>query len=200
MLTGWRTRSRRRAAHGAMNREIRQLRGGRWCRFEMMEERRLLDADPIKVGVTYLEDDSGHDANGDTFQVAFEGGAPGTELTHLVIDGDHYAPGLSFGDMIFDTVKAGLGADGAFPLQIISSTGIGNVTWHVDDGSSQLTFDFQGFNAGDKLIFTVDVDEMQDFTPGTTDVNLINQGMDPIASGVEFQASKLLADFKAPHY
>jgi hypothetical protein len=161
-----------------------------------MEERRLLDADPIRIGVTYLEDDSGHDAHGDMLQIAFEGGAPGTELTHLVIDGDHYAPGLSFGDMIFDTVNGGLGADGAFPLQVLSSSGIGNVSWHVEDGSSLLTFDFQGFNAGEKLIFTVDVDEMQDFTPGTTDINTINQGMDPIASGVEFQGSHLTAAFQ----
>ncbi len=201
LLTGWRRRNRRlAAARRATAIEIKQLRAGRYCRFEAMEERRLLNADPIKVGVTYLEDDSGHDANGDTFQIAFEGGAPGTELTHLVIDGDHYTPGLSFGDMIFDTVKGGLGADGAFPLQILSSTGIGSVTWHVDDGSSLLTFDFQGFHAGDKLVFTIDVDEVQDFTPGTTDIDTINQGIDPIASGVEFQGSHLTADFTAPHY
>src|SRR5438132_10294746 len=170
MLSGWRRKNRRiSAARRAAASEIKQLQGGRFCRFEAMEERRLLDADPIRIGVIYIEDDSGHDAHGDTFQISFEGGAPGTELTHLVIDGDHYAPGLSFGDMIFDTVKGGLGADGAFPLQVLSSSGIGNVTWHVDDGSSLLTFDFQGFNAGDKLIFTIDVDEVQDFTPGTTD-------------------------------
>src|SRR5438270_11981728 len=105
-MSGWRSGlRRRRAAHRAMQTEIRQLQAGRYCRFEAMEERRLLDADPIKIGVTYLEDDSGQDAHGDTFQIAFEGGAPGTELTHLTIDGDHYAPGLPFGDMIFDTVK-----------------------------------------------------------------------------------------------
>src|SRR5204863_4438827 len=122
LLSGWRSKNRRlHAARRAVQGEIRQLQGGRYCRFETMEERRLLDADPIRIGVTYLEDDSGHDAHGDTLQIAFEGGAPGTELTHLVIDGDHYAPGLSFGDMIFDTAQGGLGADGAFPLHLVSS-------------------------------------------------------------------------------
>jgi protocatechuate 3,4-dioxygenase beta subunit len=188
------------SARSVVQSEIRQLQAGRFCRFEIMEERRLLDADPIRVGVTYLEDDSGHDAGGDTFQVSFEGGAPGTELTHLLIDGDHYAPGLSYGDMIFDTVQGGLGADGAFPFKVLSSTGIGSVTAHVDDGSSQLRLDFTGFHAGEKLIFSIDVDEVQDFTPGTTDLTTINQGVDPIASGVEFQGSHLTADFKAPHY
>src|SRR2546421_7726793 len=105
-----------------------QRQTARHCRFEAMEERRLLDADPIKIGVTYLEDDSGHDNQGDTFQISFEGGAPGTELTHLEINGDHYTPGLSYGDMIFDTVRGGLGVDGAFPVQVLSSTGIAHVS------------------------------------------------------------------------
>jgi hypothetical protein len=36
----------------------------RKCRFEQMEDRRLLNADPIRVGVTYLETDSGSDRTG----------------------------------------------------------------------------------------------------------------------------------------
>jgi protocatechuate 3,4-dioxygenase beta subunit len=188
-----------RPVHGSLARETRQLSSGRICRFETMEERRLLDADPIRVGVIYIEDDSGHDGHGDTFQISFEGGAPGTQLTHLVIDGDHYTPGLSYGDMILDTVQGGLGADGAYPFQVLSSDGV-TVSANVQDGSSLLTFDFQNFTAGKKLTFTIDVDEVQDYTPGTTDVNEINQGIDPIASGIEFQNSHLSASFTAPHY
>jgi serine-aspartate repeat-containing protein C/D/E len=201
LVTGFGRKNRHaRIARRSIKSEIRQLQAGRYCRFEAMEERRLLDADPIKIGVTYLEDDSGHDNAGDTFQVSFQGGAPGTELTHLEINGDHYAPGISYGDMIFDTTAGGIGVDGAFPVQVISSTGIGSVSWHVDDGSSLLKFDFQGFTAGEKLIFTVDVDEVQQLDPGVTDINTINQGLDPIASGVEFQGSHMTADFHAPHY
>jgi serine-aspartate repeat-containing protein C/D/E len=180
--------------------EIRQLQAGRFCRFEAMEERRLLDADPIKIGITYFEGDSGSDLHGDTFQVMFEGGAANSELTRLVIDGDHAPAGLSFADMIFDTVKGGLGADEAFALQVTSSTGIDQVTWQVADGGTSLVFEFRGFNAGEKLVFSVDVDEVQDFDPAVTDINQINEGIDPIASGVEFQGSKFTADFHAPHY
>jgi protocatechuate 3,4-dioxygenase beta subunit len=172
----------------------------RRCRFEALEERRLLTADPIKVGVTYVEEDSGSDLHGDTFEILFEGGAPGTEMTRLEINGDQGTTGLSVGDMIFDTIKGGLGADEAFPLQIISSSGIDSVTWQLTDGGSKLVFQFTGFQKGEKLVFTVDVDEVQDFDPSQTNQTIINEGIDPIASGVEFQGSLLTADFKAKHY
>ena len=165
-----------------------------------MEDRRLLNADPIRVGVTYLETDSGSDLHGDRFEVLFEGGAPGTELTRLVIDGDKGVPGLSAGDLIFDTQEGGLGADHAFPLQIISSSGIDHVSWQVADGGTKLVFEFRGFHAGEKLVFTIDVDEVQDLDPAETDVQRINEGIDPIASGVEFQGTRASATFQAPHY
>jgi hypothetical protein len=201
LLTAWRGKKHpSRALRRRGGRSTRQTAAARQCRFETMEERRLLDADPIKIGVTYLEADSGSDKHGDTFQVLFEGGAAGTELTQLVIDGEHTPGGLSVGDMIFDTIKGGLGADEAFPLQVISSTGIDQVSWQVSDGGTSLVFEFHGFQAGEKLIFSVDVDEVQQFDPNETNLQLINEGIDPIASGVEFQGSHLTADFQAPHY
>jgi hypothetical protein len=156
----------RQLARGGERQEPRNV--ARQCRFETMEERRLLDADPIKIGAIYLEADSGSDQHGDTFQILFEGGATGSELTRLVIDGDQGSAGLSVGDMIFDTVKGGHGADEAFPLQVVSSTGIDHVSWQVSDGGSKLIFEFRGFNAGEKLVFSIDVDEVQDFDPSET--------------------------------
>jgi len=204
LLSGWR---KRRAVDGphklpraGRRKSPAAKQAARHCRFETMEERRLLDADPLKIGVTYLEEDSGSDLHGDTFQVQFEGGAPGTELTRLIIDGDHGPAGLSVGDMIFDTLKSGLGADEAFNLQVVSSTGIQHVSWQVSDGGSQLTFEFSGFHAGEKLIFSIDVDEVQDFDPSETNQATINEGIDPIASGVEFQGSQLTAEFETPHF
>jgi serine-aspartate repeat-containing protein C/D/E len=172
----------------------------RRCLFESMEPRHMLNAAPIHLGVVYFEEDSGADHHGDTFEILFEGGAPGTKLKQLVIDGDHGPAGLSFGDMIFDTAKGGLGADEAFNFQIVSADGIGRVTATVHDGGTRLVLDFEGFDAGEKLLFSIDVDEVQDFTPGETNLDLINQGLDPIASGVEFQGSHLSATFTAPHY
>src|SRR5687767_9760921 len=71
----------------------------RRCRFETMEERQLMDADPIKLGVVYIEEDGGSDQHGDTFEVMFEGGAANTELTRLVINTDQGAIGRSVGDL-----------------------------------------------------------------------------------------------------
>lgn len=45
----------------------------RRCRFEMMEPRRMLDADPIRVGAVYIEEDLGSDLHGDTSEVTSEG-------------------------------------------------------------------------------------------------------------------------------
>ncbi len=206
LLSGWGKRAATQGASALLpaprrkSPAAKRAATARHCRFESMEERRLLDADPLKIGVTYLEEDSGSDLHGDTFQVLFEGGAAGTELTRLVIDGDHGPAGLSVGDMIFDTLNSGLGADDAFTLQVISSTGIQHVSWQVSDGGSQLTFEFSGFHAGEKLIFSIDVDEVQDFDPAETNQQTINEGIDPIASGVEFQGSQLTAEFHAPHF
>ena len=61
--------------------------GPRRCQFESMEERRMLTADPVVVGATYFEMDDGTDGVPDQFQITFKGGAPGTELTRVVIDG-----------------------------------------------------------------------------------------------------------------
>jgi hypothetical protein len=148
----------------------------------MMEERRMMDADPIKIGAVYIEQDSGSDLHGDTFEIQFEGGQSGSELTRLVIDTDQGPAGRSVGDLIFDTVKGGWGADEAFALQIVSKNGIEDVKWHVEDGGTRLVFDFKGFHAGDKLVFSIDVDEIQDYDPSITNQDLINEGVDPIRS------------------
>ena len=111
--------------------------------------------------------------------------------------------GLSLGDVIFDTAPTGLGADAAAAFhveQLISSNPNARVDAHVNDGESILVLDFYGFGAGDKLVFSIDVDEVQFFETSETDVQKINDGIDPITSGVEFQGSELVASFTAPHY
>ena len=48
----------------------------RLCRFESMEPRQLLAADPLHVGAVYVEEDSGSDLHGDSFYLTFQGGLP----------------------------------------------------------------------------------------------------------------------------
>jgi hypothetical protein len=63
-----------------------------------------------------------------------------------------------------------------------------------------LILDLTGFRAGDKLVFTIDVDEVQGFDPAEVDLEAINERIDPVASGVEFHGSRLTATFLAPHF
>ena len=79
-------------------------------RGETLEPRALMAANPIHVGVTYLETDyletgadEVKDKFPDRFQVSFTGGAPDTELKELRISTDKDQDGYSVGDLIFDT-------------------------------------------------------------------------------------------------
>jgi len=171
--------------------------------FEIMESRQLLAADPLYVGAVYIEEDIGSDLHGDTFEITFEGGAADTQLSRLTIRTDQNVPGLSSGDLIFDTREEGLGADHAFPFTLVAlqtADPQAAVRATVDDGGLALVLELTGFRAGDKLVLTIDVDEVQGFDAGETDFDAINESVDPLASGVEFQGSQLIAVFSAPHY
>ncbi|MEW4566148.1 SdrD B-like domain-containing protein [Bremerella sp. JC770] len=182
--------------NAALNRPVRS-RG-----IETLEARRVMSADPIRLGAIYHEEDgAGGDDHGDTFIVTFEGGADGTQLTRLIFDGDQIEnfgnlPGLSTGDMIFDITPGGLGADAAFPFQIVSANGIDSITATVTDGGSRLILDFVGFDAGEELKFSIDVDEVIIYDPNNPGETLI----DPIASGAEFHGTLLTGEFSAAHY
>lgn len=194
-------RARRRLA--AQKRAAAAVKTPRRVLFETMESRRLLSASPLSLGMVYIEEDIGSDLHGDRFEITFSGGAAGTQLTRLVINGDQGEPGFSRGDVIFDTAPGNLGADNAVGFaveQLISSNPQARVEAHVQDGSSLLVLDFHGFQAGDRLVFSIDVDEIEDVDPTETDLEIINEGLDPITSGVEFQSSQLTATFTAPHY
>jgi serine-aspartate repeat-containing protein C/D/E len=160
----------------------------RKCRLEQMEPRMLLSASPIQLGMVYYEDATGTDESGDTFELTFQGGAPGTELTRLIIDTDKLGDGLTIGDCFFDTEPGGLGAFGYGPFAVVSSEGIDRYQVFVSDGGTKLVLEFTGFHAGDRFLFTIDVDEMGFLGPNA------------VAEGNEFEGSRLTAYFVAPHY
>ena len=127
-----------------------------------MEPRQMLSASPLVLGSVYIEEDLGSDLHGDRFEVTFAGGAANTQLTRLLISGDQNEPGFNVGDVFFDTEPGGLGADHAMPFhieQLIARDPNAAVTAHVQDGTLLLALDFRNFYAGDKLVFTIDVDE-----------------------------------------
>lgn len=169
---------------------------------ESLESRVLFNVDPVWVGGVYVEEDNGGDAHGDSFYITFRGGAAGTQLTRLVIDTDQGAPGFSTGDNLFDTLDGGLGSDHAFPFKLELMTAQASnarVSAEVSDGGMQLVLTFENFFAGDKVKFSIDVDEVQRYRGQPTPAAL-NPDIDPITSGVEFADSRILATFVAPHF
>ncbi len=175
---------------------------------ERLEPRRLLAADPIHVGVVYIEtdylesdQDVGGDSRGDRFVLSFTGGAPETELRELRIRTDKDGDGISVGDPIYDTLPTGRGKNGAHGFQIVRTQAadgrsIGAVA-EVADGGQELVLRLSNFRAGDRLEFTIDVDEV---LRNAVDLAVFNDRLDVITSGQEFQDSILEATFDAPHY
>ena len=166
----------------------------RRCYFEVMEQRRVLSADPVIAGITYLEGDAGEDSTPDHFEVTFDGGADTTQMTQFVINGDQDGNGIrSDGDMFFDVNQALPGTGGFHPFLFDAANSVGIAAsdiegFTVSEDGMVLTVDLKNFEAGDKLAFTIDVDEVERFRT------------DKIASGVEFEATLFKATFVDDNY
>ncbi len=171
----------------------------RVTRFEQLEIRNPLTASPtpdIHLGAVYLDPASGNDQSPNVIQVTFQGGSPGTQLNQIIINGDKDHNGkYSSGEILFDTAPGGQGVFGSSPFQIVQANGFTVIGFQVVDGEQQLVINLQGFTAGDKLIFSIDVDEAQFVDPedGSVDVNAVVEGN-------EFQRSIMTGSFTAPHF
>ncbi|MEO1495700.1 MAG: SdrD B-like domain-containing protein [Planctomycetota bacterium] len=170
----------------------RLARAPRRSRLEACEERRLLAAD-VLLGSVYFEEATGDDSEADVVQVSFVGGADGTTLDRLVIDGDKQGDGLTSGDLFFDLNATDPGSFGSVGLTVLESDGFDVTSVSVADGGSQVVFTFSGFDAGEKLVFSADVDEAQFVDGATIDTNAL-------VEGGEFQRSKLSGEFSAPGF
>jgi len=161
--------------------------------FEELEPRKLLAGD-LHLGAVYFEEATGDDSEGDTIEVTFEGGAQGSQLTELIIDGDKKLDGLTEGDPFFDTAAGGAGAFQSVPLSMLSHDGFEVVDARVSDGGTRISFHFRDFDAGEKFVFSVDVDEAS-FVVGAGHIEATS-----VVEGGEFQRSHLVGVFAAPHH
>ncbi len=101
-------------------------------------------------------------------------------------------------------MEAGLGADHAFNFTVESldtRDSRAKVKATVVDGGMQLKLEFEHFYAGDRLFFSIDVDEVQHFDPQETNRDEINSGLDPSlrgssSKGVSFRRLSLLRTLK----
>jgi serine-aspartate repeat-containing protein C/D/E len=183
-------------ASAQTSRRRASIQGRRRCQVETLETRRLMAGDvvpQVMLGSVYFEEATGDDSLPDLIQVSFEGGATGTTLNRLVIDGDKFGDGLSTGDVFFDIADGGLGAFGDVGFSIVSNNGFTVNSVAVVDGGSQIIFTFTGFDAGEIFEFSLDADEAQFVQGQTVDSNAL-------VEGGEFQRSKLTGTFSAPHY
>ncbi|MFO0789857.1 MAG: SdrD B-like domain-containing protein [Pirellulales bacterium] len=189
--------SNRSAQAERINRNFKQRpRGTRRCQMEELEARRLFATDVaphVLLGATYFEEATGDDTKPDILQVSFTGGAAGTTLNQITINGDKRKDGLSDGDVFFDTAAGGLGAFSYDGLKIVSADGFTVNSVTVVDGGSQIIFDLTGFDAGEKLVFSVDADEAQYVDGANVDAN-------SLVEGEEFQRSWLEGKFTAVGY
>lgn len=163
----------------------------RICRFELMEPRQMLSADisPIHIGAVYLEDGSGLDQDtADQIEITYLGGAADTQLSQVTIRTDKDGDGLTGGDPFCDTAAGGLGAYAPMDLEIVESNGFTVVNVDYADGGTEITFTFSGFDAGERLVFSLDFDEWQGETANA------------VVEGWEFQGSILSATFTSDHY
>src|SRR5262245_31009436 len=151
------------------------------------------DMPQVLLGSVYFEEATGDDSQPDVIEVSFVGGAAGTTMTRLTIDGDKHGNGLTEGDVFFDTAAGGLGVYDFAGLEIVSTAGFTITGIHVIDGGSQIIFDLAGFDAGEKLVFSVDADEAQFIEGDTVEAN-------SLVEGAEFQRSIMTGEFKAVGY
>jgi serine-aspartate repeat-containing protein C/D/E len=166
----------------------------RRCHFERMEPRQVLSVNPVVAGITYLETDGGEDRAPDYFEVTFRGGSTTTQMTQFVINGDQDGNSVrSQGDMIFHVGPGITGAAESHPFQYVAGRSIGvNASdvlgVQVSEDGLRLTVTVRNFVAGDRMAFSLDVDEIE--TPR----------IDKIASGVEFEGTLFTAQFSDPHF
>ncbi len=192
----------RRNRKRSQNADVRRESNRRLCRFEELEKRELLAADPISVGVVYAE--QGVEALGDKFYVAWVGGEAGsTTLDSLTINLDKNGNGkLDDGENFFDVSPDGAGVYSSVPFTVLEATeGVG-YSYEVEDGGTTLTISFTNFKAGDKFVFALDVDEYQTSVDGEqNNDNSIVEGGEFGGSVVKgIAGSTVSATFSSEHY
>ncbi|MCI0332504.1 MAG: hypothetical protein L0228_04700 [Planctomycetes bacterium] len=186
---------RPRPRSGSSSNRLASNRSPRRCQIEELESRRMMagDVPQVLLGSVYFEEATGDDSQPDIIEVSFGGGAAGTTLNRLTINGDKQQNGLTEGDVFFDTAAGGLGVFDFAGLTITSANGFTVNSVTVVDGGSQIVFDLTGFDAGEKLVFSLDADEAQFIEGDNIEAN-------SLVEGAEFQRSIMTGEFSAVGY
>jgi protocatechuate 3,4-dioxygenase beta subunit len=164
----------------------------RICRVESLESRKMMATD-LQMGAVYYDPHAGDGLQPQLFYINFQGGADGTQLTHLTINLNKNGtatvvdPGPTSNDDFFHTASSTYMPSQGFPLSVVSADGVTVTNATVQNDSTELDLDFSGFTAGKTLVFSIKVDEAQD--PNNV-----------VVEGAEFQGAQLTATFSNPNY
>jgi len=160
-----------------------------------MEPRQLLSAAPpqIHFGSVFFDAAPGTNTTPDTIQITFQGGAPNTQLTQLVIDGSKQQLGLAVGDVVWEAPDGA--PTGTSPVTVVSHTGFQVLSVVAANGGTQIVITFQGFVPGDMLVLSANAEEVTAIDPVTNVPTLA-----PLVKGNDFQSSHLVGTFTAPHF
>ena len=169
----------------------------RICRFEQIEQRHMMTASPaaVEVGITEVDPGVADKSQPNVFQVSFQGGAPGTELTQLVIDTSKNGGPLAVNDLVFNTAAGGIGTANPQPFTVVSDSGFQVTGYQVQNDSSLLTINLSGFVAGDTLTFSIGVEQVTAIDPVTSAVSL-----NAVVTGSAFAGAQASATFVATGY
>ena len=167
----------------------------RCCAFEKMEPRQLLSGAPpqIHFGSVFFDASPGTNTSPDTIQITFQGGAPNTQLTQLVIDGSKNQLGLAVGDDVWEAPPGS--PSGTSPVTVVSHTGFQVLSVTATNGGSQIVITFSGFVPGDMLVLSATAEEVTAIDPVSGAPTLA-----PLTKGNDFQSSHLVGTFTAPHF
>ena len=149
----------------------------------------------MDVGITEVDAGAVNKSQPNVFQVNFQGGAPGTELTQLVINTSKNGGPLAVNDLVFDTAAGGIGTADPQPFTVVSDSGFQVTGYQVQNDSSLLTINLSGFTAGDTLTFSIGVEQVTAINPVTSAVSL-----NAVVTGAAFAGHTLRPRFVATGY
>jgi protocatechuate 3,4-dioxygenase beta subunit len=176
----------------------------RTCRIEAIEPRQMLSAvaPMLNIGATYYQPHDGNETIGSLLYISWNGGAPGTALTDILIDTHKVAGNTpqftvatpADGDVLFNTGPTELsGTLGGIPLSILQWTGTTQPTITVSNDSTLMDIHFANgdFQPNGRLVIKVGFAIVQSWSGGE-DTRVVE--------GADFDGTSFEAVLSAPHY
>ena len=174
------------------------------CRIEAIEPRQMLSAaaPTLNIGATYFQPRDGNETIGSLLYISWNGGAPGTSLSDIIIDTHKVAGNTpqftattpADGDVFFDTAPGNIsGLLGATSPTILQWSGTTQPTITVNNDSTLMDIHFPDgdFQASGRLVIQVGFAIVQSWDGGQAT---------RVVEGADFDGTSFEAVLGGPHY